>query len=248
MRENRSTPSALTVQRQYHSRRSWQDEYGVKKGDRVIVDGKHSGKVQFIGPLNDNLLVSELYVGVKLDEPDPKFGTGLYNGKYYFEASKGFGVFVKYDQITKLKKFDPTIEGGPNKKVLKNQSSLAWLYGQSLDEAEIKEHTSSVRSKTSSPKPSNRVDAKRVMRERQQKALLREWTEEYGSKHSLIMLNKFNELSLAVQREEERLHEEEERLREEQLLLESEDFETSSGQDHPDIELESASNRLTSIE
>ncbi|XP_075254619.1 uncharacterized protein LOC142346024 isoform X2 [Convolutriloba macropyga] len=244
MRENRSTPSALTVQRQYHSRRSWKDEYGVKKGDRVIIEGKHSGRVKFIGPLNDNLLVSELYVGVKLDEPDAKFGTGLYHGKYYFDAPKGFGVFVKYEQITKCKKFDPTIEGGPHKKVLKNQSSLAWLYGQSLDEAEIKEHTSSVRSKTSSPKPSNRVDAKTVMRERQQKALLREWTEEYGPKHSMIMLNKFNELSLAVKKEEERLlEEEEERLREERELLEAKDFEGSEGHDEPDFELETASSR-----
>ena len=184
-------------------------------GDRVIIDGKYSGKVKFIGALNDSLLVSELYVGVKLDEPDPKFGTGHYHGKYYFDAPQGFGVFVKYDQVSKCKKFDPTIEGGPNKKVLKNQSSLAWLYGQSLDEAEVKEHAS-VKLKSTSAKFNRKMDAKTALLERQQKALLKEWTEEYGQKHSLIMLDKFNKISLAVKQEEQRIREEEERRKEEE--------------------------------
>ena len=43
MRENRSTPSALTVQRQYHSRRSWKDEYGVKKGGEKWLPSLFNG-------------------------------------------------------------------------------------------------------------------------------------------------------------------------------------------------------------
>ena len=32
MAENRSQPSSLTAQRQYHSRKTWRDEYGLRKG------------------------------------------------------------------------------------------------------------------------------------------------------------------------------------------------------------------------
>ena len=191
-------------------------------GDRVIIEAKYSGKAMYIGPLNDNLVVSELYVGVKLDEYNARFGTGIHNGKYYFEAAQGFGVFVKYDQLAKCKKFDPTVEGGPNKKVLKNQSSLAWLYGQSLDEAEIREYAQ-LRSKVSSPKFERKTvsNSKSTLSERQHKSLLKEWSDQFGEKQSSLMLENFKKLSVKLFEEDIRIQEED-RLREEQRIKEAE--------------------------
>ena len=167
----------------------------------------------YLGPLKDNLVVSELYVGVKMDEPNDRFGSGIFNGKYYFEAPPGRGVFVRYDQVAKMTKFDPTIEGGPHKKVLKNQSSLAWLYGRSLDEDEVKDYSSFNRAKSASPKPTNKQEPKVTLKERQQKEMYREWCSKYGNKAAQLMWNNLVKLA-HDHREEEKKMIEEERLAE----------------------------------
>ena len=188
----------------------------------MVIDGKYSGKVLFLGPLKDNLVVSELYVGVKMDESNDKFGTGIFNGKYYFEAPPGRGVFVRYDQVAKMKKFDPTIEGGPHKKVLKNQSSLAWLYGRSLDEEEARDYSAYNRAKSASPKPKIKHEPKLTLKEKRQKELYREWCSKYGNKAAQLMWNNLNKLAHDHREEEKRIIEEERlaELRRQQELLE----------------------------
>ncbi len=44
MMENRSKPSVQTIQRQYHSRKTWRDEYGLRKG-MLHLQVKHPFKM-----------------------------------------------------------------------------------------------------------------------------------------------------------------------------------------------------------
>ena len=41
----------------------------LRPGDRVLVQGTFSGTVKYVGDLDSEYTKSELYVGVKLDDP-----------------------------------------------------------------------------------------------------------------------------------------------------------------------------------
>ncbi|XP_072013368.1 uncharacterized protein [Amphiura filiformis] len=87
-------------------------KHWIKIGDRVIVKDKFKGIVKYVGPMDDDLLVPQLYVGIKLDEP---FGSdaGIFNGRWYFEAPLGFGMMAKYKDVKRVKPPDkrPPIYG-----------------------------------------------------------------------------------------------------------------------------------------
>lgn len=41
----------------------------IQLGARVLVKGRYTGNVRYIGDLDSNFIDSKIYVGVKLDDP-----------------------------------------------------------------------------------------------------------------------------------------------------------------------------------
>ena len=72
----------------------------------------HSGIVKYVGPIDGELIIKQLYVGVKLDEQHGS-DAGIVNGKSYFNVPLGFGMMAKYEDVRKVKPPDkrPPIYG-----------------------------------------------------------------------------------------------------------------------------------------
>jgi dynactin complex subunit len=70
----------------------------VHIGDRVLVKGKYSGIVRYIGDLDSNLINSKTFVGVKLDDP-VGIHDGIHKGKRFFKCPPSHGVFVPINQV-----------------------------------------------------------------------------------------------------------------------------------------------------
>lgn len=86
----------------------------ISVGDRVSVSG-NSGKVQFVGYLDEDVVAQELWVGIKLDEAVHLGHDGTYNGKYYFHCTPGHGIMVRFQDVTLLKPANkrPPVNGNP---------------------------------------------------------------------------------------------------------------------------------------
>ncbi|XP_071091836.1 dynactin subunit 1-like [Haliotis cracherodii] len=74
----------------------------LRYGDRVIVKGKHTGAVRYVGYVDDRLIAPRLYVGVKLDDNVNSIHNGMYKGKRYFTCPLGHGAMVKLSDIRPL--------------------------------------------------------------------------------------------------------------------------------------------------
>ena len=106
--------------------------------------------------------------------------------------------------------------------MLKNQATLSWLYGQSLDEAEVREHALN-RFKTGSPRPPR--GERITIEQRKQRELLRDWAAQHGEPHAKRMLENYQRVMRGYQegcdqfrREQEEI--ERERLEQERLAEE----------------------------
>lgn len=79
----------------------------VQHGDYVIAKGDKSGKICYIGHLDNKPDV--LYVGLELAQPVGQHD-GFYKGKTYFTCKKGHGIFLPLQEILcKLNKKTPKI-------------------------------------------------------------------------------------------------------------------------------------------
>lgn len=79
-----------------------------KVGDRVLVQGQHTGTVKFVGVVDDSSIAPQLYVGVKLDDNVNSVHNGVFKGKRYFHCPRGHGAMVRYTEVTPLKGIRPT--------------------------------------------------------------------------------------------------------------------------------------------
>ncbi|XP_070575382.1 dynactin subunit 1-like isoform X2 [Ptychodera flava] len=74
----------------------------INIGDRVLVKEQYTGTVKFIGPLDDDLIAPDIYVGVQTDDC-VGLHNGIYKGKRYFTAPRRHGMMVKYKDVKKIR-------------------------------------------------------------------------------------------------------------------------------------------------
>ncbi|XP_005096449.1 dynactin subunit 1 [Aplysia californica] len=74
----------------------------VRKGDRVVVHGKHAGVVKYVGLADDHIIAPEMHVGVHLYDNVYSTHNGVYKGKRFFFCPRGHGAMVKYSEISQL--------------------------------------------------------------------------------------------------------------------------------------------------
>lgn len=86
----------------------------ISVGDRVSTGG-NTGKVKFVGYIDDTVVAPVLRVGIRLDEPVLLGHDGTYNGKRYFHCTPGHGIMVRVKDVTLLKPADkrPPVRGNP---------------------------------------------------------------------------------------------------------------------------------------
>lgn len=88
----------------------------IKIGNRVRVNGEHSGVVKYIGDLNSSYTNGQVYIGVKLDDPGKLHihmlvvvlilhvhvvgeHDGTFKGKRYFSCAAGHGIIVPIEEV-----------------------------------------------------------------------------------------------------------------------------------------------------
>ncbi|XP_065913818.1 uncharacterized protein [Dysidea avara] len=75
-------------------------EIDFRVGDRVLVDGYLPGVVKYVGDLDSDFINSQVYVGVKLDDPVGD-SDGIINGKRYFKCERPqAAVFVEANRVS----------------------------------------------------------------------------------------------------------------------------------------------------
>jgi len=70
-----------------------------KKGDRVVVNGRHEGVVAFVGIADCHKIAPETHIGVHLYENVYSTHNGVYKGKRFFHCPRGHGTMVKYSEV-----------------------------------------------------------------------------------------------------------------------------------------------------
>ncbi|KAF3901996.1 hypothetical protein AA313_de0200371 [Arthrobotrys entomopaga] len=77
------------------------NERGIKIGARCMVGdsaAERRGEVAYVGPV-EAIPQGGFWVGVRLDEPTGK-NDGTMDGKFFFNASKNHGIFVRPSRVT----------------------------------------------------------------------------------------------------------------------------------------------------
>lgn len=78
---------------------SKQKQMALKTGDRVLVDGQWPGFVRYTGDLDGSYISSDLFVGIKLDDPVGEHD-GILDGKRYFKCPDKHGVIVPRKRVS----------------------------------------------------------------------------------------------------------------------------------------------------
>lgn len=86
------------------------DKGPLRKGDRVIVQGKHTGVIQYIGIADDHLVAPESHIGVHTHENVYSVHNGMYKGKRFFHTPRGHAMMVKYSEVRPLHPIEKTRE------------------------------------------------------------------------------------------------------------------------------------------
>lgn len=71
-------------------------------GERVVVNGKHEGVIEFVGIADDHKIAPETHVGVHLYDNVYSTHNGVYKGKRFFHCPRGHGAMVKYSEVRPL--------------------------------------------------------------------------------------------------------------------------------------------------
>ena len=80
-------------------RASKQKQVALKTGDRVLVDGQWPGFVRYIGNLDGSYISSDVFIGIKLDDPVGEHD-GILDGKRYFRCPDKHGVIVPRKRVS----------------------------------------------------------------------------------------------------------------------------------------------------
>ncbi|ETO05945.1 hypothetical protein RFI_31450, partial [Reticulomyxa filosa] len=71
----------------------------VHVDDRVRIQGGRTGIVRYVGPLAGMEDAKKQYIGLELDEWDPKATSGTFKGKEYFRVNANKGAFIDVFQV-----------------------------------------------------------------------------------------------------------------------------------------------------
>ncbi|ETO09191.1 hypothetical protein RFI_28196, partial [Reticulomyxa filosa] len=71
----------------------------VHVDDRVRIQGGRTGMVRYVGPLAGMEDAKKQYIGLELDEWDPKATSGTFKGKEYFRVNANKGAFIDVSQV-----------------------------------------------------------------------------------------------------------------------------------------------------
>ena len=74
-------------------------QVALKAGDRVLVDGQWPGFVRYIGNLDGSYISSDVFIGIKLDDPVGEHD-GILDGKRYFRCPDKHGVIVPRKRVS----------------------------------------------------------------------------------------------------------------------------------------------------
>jgi len=78
------------------------DKGPIKKGDRVVVQEKYIGKVQFVGIADDEKIAPKMHVGVQVYDNVYSNHNGTYKGKRFFFTPRGHAMMVPYTDVQQL--------------------------------------------------------------------------------------------------------------------------------------------------
>ncbi|ETO32395.1 hypothetical protein RFI_04721, partial [Reticulomyxa filosa] len=67
--------------------------------DRVRLQGGRTGVVRYVGPLDGMGDATKEYIGLELDQFDPRATSGIFKGKEYFTVHPNKGAFIDKSQI-----------------------------------------------------------------------------------------------------------------------------------------------------
>lgn len=80
------------------------EEGPLSVGDRVILKEKYLGTCRYVGPIAEQTISDEVFVGVELDDDLTKY-SGVFGSRQYFECAFGHGIMVPLKKCRKIKDY-----------------------------------------------------------------------------------------------------------------------------------------------
>eukprot|EP00608_Synchroma_pusillum_P003033 CAMPEP_0198420498 /NCGR_PEP_ID=MMETSP1452-20131203/951_1 /TAXON_ID=1181717 /ORGANISM="Synchroma pusillum, Strain CCMP3072" /LENGTH=74 /DNA_ID=CAMNT_0044140661 /DNA_START=32 /DNA_END=256 /DNA_ORIENTATION=+ len=71
---------------------------GLRKGDRILWQGRHAGTVAYVGRVH---FAPDEFIGVALDQAVGG-GDGAWHGRRYFSCPRGHGALLRDAEVMKV--------------------------------------------------------------------------------------------------------------------------------------------------